>query len=312
MVALQTFKPRASSYEQNGFRVVETAEPGCDLVIVVPERQREQSLADMAQALELVREGGVVIVAIHNDWGSRRHQDYLQSVAGPCEVQTKKHCRVFWLRKSVVHEPTLAEWKQAGMLQRGIDGQWWTKPGLFSWKKVDQGSELLIRELPTTLSGAVADLGGGWGYLSAAALAKCPDIDLLHLFEADRVGVEAARRNIGNVKAWARAQCLWADVTQGVEQRRYDFVIMNPPFHEGRAAEPLLGMKFIAAAALALKPQGELWMVSNRHLPYEEVLEDAFGSWEKVVEEEAFKVLHARSPQIGSRLTRDRKGKWRR
>ena len=109
----------------------------------------------------------------------------------------------------------------------------------------------------------------------------------------------------------ARSQCRWHDVTQGVEQRKYDFIVMNPPFHEGRAAEPMLGMKFIAAAALGLKPDGELWMVANRTLPYEEVLEDAFGNWRKVTEEGGFKVLHARNPQIGARLTRERKGKWR-
>jgi hypothetical protein len=41
------------------------------------------------------------------------------------------------------------------------------------------------------------------------------------------------------------------------------------------------------------------------------VLEDAFGNWRKITEEQGFKVLHARNPQIGARLTRERKGKWR-
>jgi 16S rRNA (guanine1207-N2)-methyltransferase len=133
----------------------------------------------------------------------------------------------------------------------------------------------------------------------------------MHLYEADKIAVEAARRNIGNIKVMARTQCLWHDVTQGIEQRHYDFVITNPPFHEGRAAEPMLGMKFIAAAALGLKPQGELWLVANRMLPYEEVLDEVFSSWTKVIEQEGFKVLNARAPQIGARLTRERKGKWK-
>jgi 16S rRNA (guanine1207-N2)-methyltransferase len=309
----QPFKPRAAAFEAAGFQLVEKIEPGCDAVFLLPERQREQTLADLSHAFEILKPGGWLIVAIHNDWGAKNIQQHLQSVAGAAEVQTKKHCRVFWVQKTqMLHTPTLTEWAAAGELRREIDGVWWTKPGFFSWRHADMGSSLLVDHLPNTLAGTGADLGGGWGYLTAKALEKCPDIQAMHLYEADKMAVEAARRNIGNVKVMARTQCRWHDVTQGVEERRYDFVLMNPPFHEGRAAEPMLGMKFIAASALALKPQGDLWMVANRALPYEEVLDDAFGSWEKIIEVEGFKVLHAHAPQIGSRLTRERKGKWRR
>jgi 16S rRNA (guanine1207-N2)-methyltransferase len=308
----QIFKPRAAGLEAAGFQLVETIEPDCDTVILLPERQREQTLADLAHAFELLKMGGHLIVAIHNDWGARRLQQYVESVAGPSTAQMKRHSRVFWVQKTAqLQEALLAEWSTAGLLRREIDGHWWSKPGLFSWNHIDKGSQLLVDHLPESLVGYGADLGGGWGYLTAKALEKCPDIKSMTVYEADKVAVEAARRNIGNVKVMARAQCRWHDVTQGVEQRRYDFILMNPPFHEGRAAEPMLGMKFIAAAALGLKPDGELWMVANRTLPYEEVLEDAFGSWSKVSEDQGFKVLHARAPQIGSRLTRERKGKWR-
>ena len=50
-------------------------------------------------------------------------------------------------------------------------------------------------------------------------------------------------------------------------------MIMNPPFHQGRAAEPDLGAAFIAAAARILKPHGRLMMVANRQLPYEAALD---------------------------------------
>jgi 16S rRNA (guanine1207-N2)-methyltransferase len=308
----QVFKPRAVGFEGAGFKVVDEIEAGVDLAIVIPERQREQTLADVARAFAVLKPGGLFMASLHNDWGARRLQQYVESVAGPCEVLTKRHCRAFWVRKSAkLHEATLAEWSAAGTLRRVIDGTWWSKPGLFSWDHFDLGSSLLVQHLPHTLAGHGADLGGGYGFLTAKVLELCPEVLGMHLYEADKVAVEAARRNVGNVKVMVRTQCRWHDVTQGVEQRKYDFIVMNPPFHEGRASEPMLGMKFIAAAAQGLKPDGELWMVANRMLPYEEVLEDGFGSWEKVTEEQGFKVLHARNPQIGARLTRERKGKWK-
>ena len=50
----------------------------------------------------------------------------------------------------------------------------------------------------------------------------------------------------------------WTDVTRArrAASPPYDAVIANPPFHQGRAAEPDLGAAFIAAAARILKPVG--------------------------------------------------------
>ena len=74
----------------------------------------------------------------------------------------------------------------------------------------------------------------------------------------------------------------------------------------------MLGAKFIATAARALKPEGELWIVANRHLPYEQVLEEAFMEKRLVVQEGSFKVLWAKGPKESfvPERTRERKGKW--
>ena len=76
-----------------------------------------------------------------------------------------------------------------------------------------------------------------------------------------------------------------------------DAVIANPPFHQGRAAEPDLGAAFIAAAARILKPSGQLFLVANRQLPYEAVLAIAFREWEKLSEDGTYKVMHASRPR---------------
>ena len=48
----------------------------------------------------------------------------------------------------------------------------------------DRGA-LLARHLPAGLAGLAADLGAGWGYLSAELLARCPGITALDLYEAE-------------------------------------------------------------------------------------------------------------------------------
>jgi 16S rRNA (guanine1207-N2)-methyltransferase len=69
---------------------------------------------------------------------------------------------------------------------------------------------------------------------------------------------------------------------------------MNPPFHQGRAAEPEVGLKLIATAARTLGSGGRLFLVANRQLPYEKALAASFPQWERIAGDGAFKVLSAR------------------
>ena len=152
-----------------------------------------------------------------------------------------------------------------------------TAPGMFSPEHADPGSRRLAEALAGRLAGRVADLGAGWGWLARAALARNPEIAELDLHEAELAG---ARRGAGQRRRPAGALPLERrDRGSAPAAPPYDAVIINPPFHQGRAAEPDLGAAFIAAAARILKPHGRLMMVANRQLPYEAALDAAFRRW---------------------------------
>ena len=68
---------------------------------------------------------------------------------------------------------------------------------------------------------------------------------------------------------------------------------MNPPFHEGRKDKPDLGIAFIKNASKSLRKKGVLWMVANKHLPYEQTLNSEFFKIEKIVEKDGFKIFRA-------------------
>ncbi len=313
LVCEQSFKPRAAKLEAAKFRTVERIEGSFDMVLLLPERQRDQTLADIARAFDLLKEGGTLMICLHNDWGAKRYEKHVAEAAGEVTNLSKHHCRVFWATKSAaLDEAMLSEWRTQGGLRRVLEGKYWSQPGFFSWDEVDGGSAMLADHLPSDLKGHGADLGAGWGYLSAQVVTRCDDVTAMDLLEADREALEAARRNLGQLQSPCRIQCQWADVPNEVPTGRYDFVVMNPPFHDGRAADHLLGAKFIAAAARALKADGSLWMVANRHLPYEHLLEEAFTEKTLVAQDGGFKVLHARGPKesMAPLRSRERKGKW--
>lgn len=160
--------------------------------------------------------------------------------------------------------------------------------GDFSWDRVDPGSALLAATLPR-LSGDGADLGCGVGWL-AHPLLRDPKITSLVLVDIDRRAVDAARHNVDD----PRVDIRWADARGELALEGLDFVVMNPPFHQGGIEDHGLGFAFIAAARRTLRRSGSLWMVANRHLPYEAKLGELFKTVTPRADKSGFKVIEAR------------------
>ena len=97
---------------------------------------------------------------------------------------------------------------QPVVTQEKNKGGYLTSPGVFSADDIDPASEMLMQHIPTGLSGHVADLGAGWGYLSDRALSEHPSIETLHLVEDNAAALECARANVED----PRAEFHWADV----------------------------------------------------------------------------------------------------
>lgn len=294
----QSFLPFADELSRNGLRV---GEPGADdrfpLVLVLPPRQRDEARALFAQALQHVAPGGTLLASMPNAEGAKSGEADLAQLCGGVRHLSKHKCRVFWS----THGPDefdhalVAEWLALDA-PREIAGGYISRPGLFAWDRVDRGSALLAAHLPDDLHGRVADLGAGYGYLSCQLVARCAGVSALDLFEAEARALEPARRNVERaVQASGREVAIgvhWHDVTRGLP-RRYDAIVCNPPFHQGRADLPQLGQAFITRAADALVADGRLWLVANRHLPYEAVLATRFRQLRTVIEQEGFKVIEA-------------------
>jgi 16S rRNA (guanine1207-N2)-methyltransferase len=109
------------------------------------------------------------------------------------------------------------------------------------------------------------------------------------------VALDCARLNVID----PRAQFIWADALAYKTLKPWDMVVMNPPFHAGREAEASLGMGFIKAAHRGLLPSGQLFMVANRHLPYDKLLVSLFKQVEVIASDSAFTVTRAAYPIRG-------------
>lgn len=299
MIFEQSFKPFADELLAAGFRIAESDEFSCagfPLVLVLPPRQREESRALLARALQCVSPGGLVVACMLNNEGARSGEADLERLAGSVQSLSKNKCRVFWsvATPENVNTALVEEWAALDAPRPIADGRFLSRPGLFAWSRIDAASALLARCFPDDLVGYGADLGAGFGYLAAEVLAHCPGVTALDLYEAESRALALARRNLQGYANSIQLNFYWHDVTTGLGQSpRYNFIVSNPPFHQGRADQPEIGCSFIAAAAAALLPGGRLLLVANRHLPYEQVLLKHFRKVNLVIEEHGFKVIEA-------------------
>jgi 16S rRNA (guanine1207-N2)-methyltransferase len=303
LVCEQDYKPALDALHRGGLDTIEleSADPEqaaskrYPLVLVLPPRQRDEARALFAQAIAHTAPGGRVVACLRNDEGARSGEDDLARIAGKVASLSKRKCRVFWTPPlDGAPDPQLArQWAALDAPREILGGRFRSRPGLFAWDRVDPASALLAEHLPADLAGRAADLGAGYGYLSAELLARCPRITALDLYEAQGRAVQLARINMQRIQSAVPMEFFWHDVTAGLS-KRYDVIVSNPPFHaQGREERPDIGRRFIAVAAEALNPGGRLWLVANRHLPYEVVLDERFGQVRTVAQQGGFKVVEA-------------------
>jgi 16S rRNA (guanine1207-N2)-methyltransferase len=291
---LQSFKPFYNSLQ--GLHSGENIPGKVSLVLCVPTRQKVESLGLIAQGILNLADEGVFVLACANAQGASSFISKLKSVVENLEVESGNKCKWTVFKKSQLRDTEiLQQWlNEAGPTQVG-GTSFESLPGIYGWNKIDRGSLLLASTLPP-LQGRGADFGCGWGFLSHCVLStKTNSVERLYALEADERALASASRNLSS---WSdRCEILWVDIAGDSEELSklppLDWIVMNPPFHEGRDTEAGLGKIFIEKAAAKLRPGGQLFLVANSFLPYEETLKAKFKKVQRVLDAEGFKVIHA-------------------
>jgi 16S rRNA (guanine1207-N2)-methyltransferase len=292
LVAVQALRPAFRQLLAQRVAVTPFVEGGdYDGALVLCGKHRGENEAYVTEAIGRVKAGGLIVIAGGKEDGVQPMRKRLEGLGLAVEHMPKYHGVAIWFTRPSAAEALVAALSKPAVR---VEGRFTTAPGMFSHDRVDAGSELLASRLPTDFTGDAADFGAGWGYLSVELAIRSPGIGRLDLYEANYPALEAARANLAENSPRTPVRFFWHDLAGEPVKDKYDLVIMNPPFHEGHAAEPSLGQAMIKTAATALRGGGRLMLVANRGLPYEPVLAAHFKEHGETCRNARFKVLWAR------------------
>lgn len=252
-----------------------------DLVVIHAPRERAVVRQCVRDAATLLRPGGRCYLAGANRSGVKSAIHYLEDVFGQAHVLAYKGgSRVALAVKGErvrVDKGMSDEYYRFRKLiaqVRGEDHICLTRPGLFSWKEMDEGTRRLVESMEIRPQERVLDLGCGYGLAGLVAVSMAPRGEVV-LVDADCVAVEAARRTMERNEV-ANAEVLLSDCGAAVLDRPFDVVITNPPFHQGRGVSYEVANQFILDAAVVLQLGGRLYLVANRFIPYGQEMDKLF------------------------------------
>lgn len=288
-VCVQTLKPHYDELAVQGYEPVTEFTGEFDGALILGTPSKEETLGNIARGFDHLKPEGQLLCSVPNDLGGASLEKMLAKAAEEIITSSKRKCRIFGCRRDQIQPAALEAWRAHAQPRESQVTGLWTQPGIFGWNKIDPGSRLLGDSLPTDLKGVGADLGGGNGYLSRRVLEKNAGFGKLHLFEAEKLALDAAQRNLPE-----RVIFHWQDVTNGLPEKQFDWVVMNPPFHQAAKRNLELGLRFVEEAARTLKHGAPLYMVCNQNLPYEEPLASFFTEHKRLAVRDGFKVLWAK------------------
>ena len=244
----------------------------------LPKAKDELNMAVHA-AVSVLDVGAPLWVYGANDEGAGSAGRVLEPLMGSARtVEAGGRCRVLEAVRPVDLpnlRGTLLDWRRSTSLELpGGSRVWISYPGVFAHGRLDAGTRTLLEAMRTIpVAGRVLDFACGSGVVGAFILELEPTtcVDFL---DADAVALEAAGENVPG------SRLIPSDGFEALEHERYDLIVSNPPYHEGKAQTGRTIERFVRGAPDHLEAGGSLVFVTQRRLPVASLMEATFSKVE--------------------------------
>jgi 16S rRNA G1207 methylase RsmC len=177
-----------------------------------------------------------------------------------------------------------------GLIQttlRGVTFEFLTASSVFSKKKVDTGTRLLIECMILPRNGAILDVGCGYGAVGIAAAKLDPTVHVI-MTDVNMRAVRLSQENIQKNRV-NNAEVKWGYLYEPIGNWAFDCILSNPPVSAGMdtvkalitQAPKIMTLKAILQMVVRSKIAGKL----------PELFEATFGNCTVLARESGYRVL---------------------
>lgn len=255
---------------------------------------KERALAGflLFLARSRVAAGGSLWLVGENKGGIRGTEKRLADAGVAVEtIDSARHCRLVKVSPKSAGEPfKLEDWLEVAAIDvPGSTLAVASLPGVFSAGRVDDGTALLLGTLASVRAGRVLDMGCGAGVIGAFLKKTNPALNV-EMVDSNALAVVASQWTLRENQLDAKVQP--SDGFSAVSGT-FDWIISNPPFHDGIATDFRFFERFITEAPRFLRPGGRLRIVANAHLKYLPAIDRAFGNARTITGNTRFRIYEA-------------------
>ncbi len=257
------------------------------------QKSRAATWSDLTAAWHLLKPDGRLLLCGGNNLGITSAVKRLAKELDqqPRVLTNRAHARIVrFLRNGGEGplEPVLPAIEITGPSGQSI--RFLVAPGVFSEKRVDAGSEILLSVLGDRVPPQrIVDLGCGNGVLGLMAAIHFPESQVM-LLDADARAIVCTKKNRDALEIRERGVVHWWDAREAPPDTGFDLALINPPFHDGKAVDFAAARAIFSQLPIFMKVGATALIVANRALPYEANLSEV-GSTTTLAAESGYKLL---------------------
>jgi 16S rRNA G1207 methylase RsmC len=169
---------------------------------------------------------------------------------------------------------------------KGKNLEFWTGAGVFSPKRIDPATELLIEKAIIKKKDKVLDLCAGYGPVGIAIKKALPDTEVF-LTDINKRAITLAKKNAKLNKTEVTIKS--GNLYEPYSTEKFDTILVNPPMAAGRKA----CYKIIEEAIKHLNKDGTLQLVARHQKGgkmLEKKMQEVFGNTETLAKKGGFRV----------------------
>ncbi|MBS3162315.1 class I SAM-dependent methyltransferase [Candidatus Woesearchaeota archaeon] len=164
------------------------------------------------------------------------------------------------------------EVKKVQVIIRNKEYEFFTGNGVFSSRKIDNGTKVLANYMQVKEKDRVLDFGCGIGVIGR--IAKEFTKNEVVFVDVNERALELVRMNL---KGFQKFVIKKSDVFNSLQDEKFDVILLNPPQSAGRK----LCLRMIAESLEHLNPSGSLQIVARHNIGgsyFEKYMKEVFGN----------------------------------